>query len=131
MPMIDLRKLASAALLALALIAGTFAATPAQAQPGFGFGFSFGDDDDDGIFFNRCVIRLTDRALRNRIEDQGYEDVYLNAPRGRYIQSRATRGDWVYLLEVDRCTGDVVDRERLRRAENSDDDEEEDEDDED
>jgi hypothetical protein len=128
MAMIEFRKVASAAMLAVALIAGALVATPAQAQSGFGFGFSFGDDDDDDFFFNRCLIRLSDRALRNAIEDQGYEDVYLNAPRGRYIQSRATRGDWVYLLEVDRCTGDIVDRERLRRADNDDDDDDDDDD---
>jgi hypothetical protein len=128
--MIRFSKLATAAALAVALIAGAFVAAPVQAQPGFGFGFSFGDDDEDDFFFNRCLIRLSDRALRNAIEDQGYEDVYLNAPRGRYIQSRATDGNWVYLLEVDRCTGEVVDRERLRRASVEDDDDEDDDDDE-
>ena len=116
--MIELRKVASAVVLAAALVGGTFAATSSvQAQAGFGFGFSFGDDDEDeDDYFDRCLIRLSDHALREAIEDQDYENVYLNAPRGRYIQSRATSGDWVYLLEVDRCTGEVVDRERLRSA---------------
>ena len=127
--MIQFSKLATAAALVVVLIAGAFIAAPVQAQPGFGFGFSFGEDDDDEDIFDRCLIRLSDRALRNAIEDQGYDDVYLNAPRGRYIQSRATRGDWVYLLEVDRCTGDVVDPERLRRASvDADEDEDDDED---
>jgi hypothetical protein len=54
--------------------------------------------------------------IRRAIERQGYTKIYLNVQNGRYIQARATRGDWVYLLDVNACTGRVLDRERLRPA---------------
>jgi hypothetical protein len=91
------------------------AIAPAQAQPDLRFGFGFFDDDHDHFFFRRPCL-LTDRSLRNAIADAGYEDVFLNVPRGRYVQARARKGDWIYLLEVNICSGAIVDRERLRRA---------------
>lgn len=39
----------------------------------------------------------------------------LNVPIGRYVQARAGRGEWVYLLKVNTCTGAIVDCEQLRR----------------
>jgi hypothetical protein len=54
--------------------------------------------------------------IRRAIERQGYTKIYLNVQNGRYIQARATRGEWVYLLDVNACTGRVLDRERLRPA---------------
>jgi hypothetical protein len=100
-----------AAVVALALGAGTLGAAPVQAQ-GFNFEFSFGNGFDQR-FPRLC---LTDRQLRNAIEDQGYHNVYLNVPRDNRIQAKATRGNWVYLLEVNVCSGRILDRERLRRA---------------
>jgi hypothetical protein len=99
-----------AALLAIGLL---LAATPAQAQFGWQFGFGF-LNDDRGRFLFPCI--LTERGLRNAIEDAGYEDIFLNVPNDRRVQARARRGDWIYLLRVDVCTGDILERERLRRA---------------
>ena len=104
---------AAAILLALAAIPATPAPVLAQSL-GFGVGFGFQDDDDHRLRFPRLCI-LTDRGLRNAIADQGYEDIYLNVPVGRYVQARASRGSWVYLLKVNACTGTVVERQRLRR----------------
>ena len=73
-------------------------------------------DDPSAVFLPRRLCILTDRGLRDAIADQGYSRIYLNVPTGRYIQARATRGDWVYLLKVNVCTGLIVDRQRLRRA---------------
>jgi hypothetical protein len=100
-----------AAVVALAMGAGALGSMPAQAQ-GFTFEFGFGNGFEQR-FPRLC---LTDRQLRNAIEDQGYHSVYLNVPRDNRIQAKATRGSWVYLLEVNVCSGRIIDRERLRRA---------------
>ena len=115
--MIDLRPLARSALVALLLGATAFGGAPAaHAQGlGFSFGFGIGDEDDDGFFFPRRLC-LTDRGIREAIRDEGYRNIYLNVPIGRTVQARATRGNWVYLLRVDICTGDIVERKRLRRS---------------
>jgi hypothetical protein len=102
----------AAAALAVGLL--HVAAPPAQAQLSFGFGFNYNKENGDFLFPRLCI--LTDRGLRNAIEDQGYEDVYLNAPIGRHVQARARDGNWIYLLRVNVCTGEIVERERLRRA---------------
>lgn len=102
----------AAAALAAALIGG---AMPAQAQA-FRFNFGFGDDS----FFERHrplrLCLLTDSQLRRAIRQQGYHDIFLNVANDQRIQVRATRGDWVYLLLVNSCTGRILDRERLRPA---------------
>ena len=111
--MIKLQKALRAGLLALILGATSFTGLPAQAQ-GLGFSFGFGIEDDDDFFPRRLCI-LTDSSLREAIRDEGYSNIYLNASIGRYVQARASRGNWVYLLRVNICTGEIVDRERLRR----------------
>jgi hypothetical protein len=73
-------------------------------------------DSSDEEFLPQRLCMLTDRGLRSAIEDQGYEQIYLNVPNGRYVQARATRGDWVYLLQVNACTGLIVDRPRSPEA---------------
>jgi hypothetical protein len=112
--MTGLRQLAAATAVTVVLATGVGAATPALAQLSFGFGFNFDHGDHHFVFPRLCI--LTDRGLRNAIEDQGYEDVYLNAPIGRYVQARAREGSWIYLLRVNVCTGEITERERLRRA---------------
>jgi hypothetical protein len=111
-----LPKLFAAAALGAMLAAGV--AVPAAAQ-GFsakaqGMFFGFGDDGEAERTSRRLCLP-TDAGLRTAIADQGYEDIYLNVPVGRLLQARASRDEWVYLLTVDVCTGDVVERERLRR----------------
>lgn len=96
-----------AAVIALALAA---TAIPAQAA---GFSFSFGND----VFPHRTRLCIpTDAGLRNAIKAQGYRNIYLNVENDGRIQSRATRGDWVYLLTVNSCTGRILDRQRLRHS---------------
>jgi hypothetical protein len=115
--MIDLHAVSRAALVALLLGTSGLGGAPAvHAQGlGFSFGFGIGNHDDDRFFFPRRLC-LTDRGIREAIRDEGYRNIYLNVPIGRTVQARATRGDWVYLLRVDICTGDIVERKRLRRS---------------
>ena len=112
--MLGSRRIVAAIMLTSSL-AGAFAAlaTPAQAQLSFGFGFEF-DEDDNSVFPRLCI--LTDRGLRDAIEDAGYADIFLNVPNDDLVQARARRGEWIYLLRVNACTGEIIDRERLRRA---------------
>lgn len=77
---------------------------------------SHSEGEPDTFFRSRQFCILTDSGLRTAVEDEGYSDVFLNVPTGRYVQARATRGDWVYLLRLNVCTGDIVDRDRLRPA---------------
>ena len=115
--MTGLRGLVGVIALAVALGAGLGAATPVYAQLSFGFGFDYDDEDENFIIPRLCI--LTDRGLRNAIEDEGYEDVFLNVPNGRFVQARARDGDWIYLLRVNVCNGEIVERERLRRADDA------------
>lgn len=108
-------KTVAAALLTVALLGS--AAPPAQAQS-FQFGFGIGVGDDS-FFERRRLLRpciMTDSQLRRLIRQKGYTDVFLNVANNNRIQVRATRGDWVYLLRVNTCTGRILERERLRPA---------------
>jgi hypothetical protein len=101
-------NLLRAGVLGLAVAA---ASVPAQAAS---FHFQFGD----GPHFRRpaMCVELTDRQIRNAVQSQGYRNIYLNVRNDRRIQVRATRGQWVYLLRVSTCSGEIIERERLRRA---------------
>jgi hypothetical protein len=108
-------KTIAAALLAAVLLGSP--SVPAQAQT---FQFGFGVGVDGGSFFDRRrLLRpcfMTDGQLRRAIRQEGYTEIFLNVANNNRIQARATRGDWVYLLRVNTCTGRIVDRERLRPA---------------
>ena len=95
------------------LVALAGAPTMAQAQ-GFSFGFHFGDEPDD--FLPRRVICLTDRQIRLAIADRGYSNIFLNVPNDGKIEVRATRGNWVYLIDFDYCRDRVDGVRRLRPA---------------
>jgi hypothetical protein len=103
-----------AAVLSLALGAAAIGAVPAQAAgPHMSFGFGFGMGDRH--FRTFCLPR-TDYQIRRAVASAGYHNIYLNSPINRRIEVRATKGGWVYLLEVSICTGEILDRQRLRHA---------------
>jgi hypothetical protein len=103
-----------AVVVAVALSATALYAVPTQAQS-FSFGFHIGGDRPS-IRRPLRLCLLTDSQLRRTIRAQGYRNIYLNVANNNRIQARATRGDWVYLLRVNACTGRILDRERLRRS---------------
>jgi hypothetical protein len=84
----------------------------ARAQ-GMFFGFGHEGGEEEVLPTRPCLP--TDSSIRTAIADEGYDDIFLNVPIGRLLQARASRDEWVYLLTVDVCTGDVVEAERLRR----------------
>ena len=92
-----------------ALLLGT--AMPAQAAS---FGLFFGDEESD--FFPRRVTCMTDYQVRQAVAARGYSNIYLNVMTEGRVQVRATRGDWVYLLEFDYCRDRVNGVTRLRPA---------------
>jgi hypothetical protein len=107
-------SLLRAALLSVALVAPLAVAVPAQAAS-FGFGFGFGTSDRDHEWAPFC-LELTDYQLRRAIAGQGFTNIYLNVRDHHRIQARATAGNWVYLLRVSTCTGNVLDSSRLRHS---------------
>ena len=120
-PMIT--KTARAAALAAALGAAAVTAMPAQAAgPYFSFGFGMGPgfyphhDHFRNFYpgFYPGFVCYTDFQVRRAIARAGYYNVYLNAPMGRYVQARATRGSRTYLITFDRCSGYIVNVQRLR-----------------
>jgi len=92
------------------LVAGGMTAMPVQAQflPDYGSGEFY-----DGPF--RLCLGMNS-LIRRAIERQGYTNIYLNVEHDQRIEARATQGKWVYLLEVNACSGRVLDRKRLRPA---------------
>lgn len=70
----------------------------------------------EGWRFKTFCVELTDYAIRKAVKAKGYSNIYLNVRNERRIQVRASRDGWVYLLNVNTCTGSIVDRERLRRG---------------
>ncbi len=105
--MMSMFKLSVAAVTLAGVMAG---AAPVAAQ-GFGFGF---DDRRRAPFSD--LLCANEFQVRQLIGRRGYTDISLNARQGRYIQARATRGAWVYLIQYDRCSKAIVDTTRLRRA---------------
>ena len=104
-------RLVRAALVGLLIL--TAAPVAAQA-PGLFTG------DDDALFDTHpyldpaFCIEISDSGLRRRVAEQGFSKVYLNVRNDQRIQVRATRGKWVYLLQVSTCTGDIIYGQRLR-----------------
>jgi len=102
-------KLTAVLMMALALGAG--AAAPAQAQS---FGIFFGDEASD--FYPERITCLNDYQIRQEVADLGYTNIYLNVPNEKHVQVRATKGDWVYLLDFNYCSAQIERRARLRPA---------------
>src|SRR5436305_2813608 len=105
--------------LALVVSASALTAMPAQAampyvSPGMGMGMGMGMNHYPRHF--NSLFCYSDYQVRQALRFRGFHHIYLNAAMGRFIQARATRGNWVYLIEFNRCSGHIVDVRRLRRA---------------
>ena len=112
-------KYAGAIAIAATLGATAFSAVPAQAQ-GFGFqinppnsnfsfGFNIGRPDRPG----RCIPV---RAIDDVIADQGFRRVRVIDVGRRTTEARGVRGNWLYDIVADTCSGQVIDRDRIRRV---------------
>jgi hypothetical protein len=113
-------KYAGAIAIAASLGATAFAA-PVQAQgfnfeispPDSNFSFQFGVGRPDRPRPGRCIPT---RAIDDVIEDQGYRRVRVLDIDRRTTEARGVRGNWLYAIIANTCTGRVIDRDRLRRV---------------
>jgi hypothetical protein len=126
------KTIASVALVGIALAIVAFGVMPAQAQPAVNFGvgmpggqsgvtmgLSSGDthrsaDQSQDNAGTRC---LTNREVRSGVENNGYERVEITneLPRDR-VAVRGMQGNWLYSMDVDKCSGTVERVERIRRV---------------
>jgi hypothetical protein len=121
------QKAGRAIVVAAALGASSLAAMPAQAasQPSLNFQLGIGNDGSVITFgagraprgsfpIKKC---LTNRQIERGLERHGFDDanVVRNLSNTRVLV-RADWGRYDYSLKVNRCSGQVYDIERIRRA---------------
>lgn len=105
-----MQKLLRTIIVGTALVAGGMGAMPVQAQ--------FSSDFGAGEFYDgpyRLCLGMNS-LIRRAIARQGYTNIFINVEHDQRIEARATQGKWVYLLEVNACSGRVLERKRLRPA---------------
>jgi hypothetical protein len=114
------KKSGRAAIVALTLGAATVTAIePAQAQSfSFKFGISGGGSDfsfgiRDGRKFKREC--LTNNEIRRGLRRNGFDDIRFLDRRGVRVKVYAEFGRRAYVLTINRCTGRVIDIDRVRR----------------
>jgi len=91
---------------ALLVAANSFVPPPAYAQRSL----TDSNTHDDSNNNETC---MTSRMMRDFLAGQGYTDVTLNSPVGRYWQARAVEGDRVTLIKVDTCSHKIVSRTQM------------------
>lgn len=116
----QMTKLCGTLLLAIGIVAGVSLnahAAPPYGSPNYLDHWIDNNDLKKKRWLRDCVP-ATDYRLRGRVAEQGYFNIYLGGDIGRNgnKEVRATRGDDVYLLEVDKCTGKVEAEHYLRPA---------------
>ena len=126
------KTIASVALVAIALAIVAFGVMPAQAQPAVNFnldipggqsgvtmGLSAGGTDQSSHESqdNAGARCLTNREVRRGVESNGYERVEITneLPQDR-VAVRGMQGNWLYSMDVNKCSGTVERVERLRRV---------------
>jgi hypothetical protein len=100
-----------AIVLMMAATLGASLVGPVQAQR---FGFFFGDERSD--FLPERISCLNDYQIRMAVTKLGYRDIYLNVPNQKHIEVRASKGNWVYLLDFNYCSSKIESRTKLRPA---------------
>lgn len=117
-----LKRGGRAAVVALALGTVGLTAMPAMAQaPSFNFQFGIGGGGD-GFSFElgrdgRHIRRecLTNNEIRRGLRRDGFDDIRFLDRRGSRVTVVAERGRRDYRISINRCTGRVLDVDRLRR----------------
>lgn len=72
---------------------------------------------NDGQIMVDPLLCQTDYQIRKSIAAAGFTNIFLNAPIGTHIRSRATKGGVVYLLDYDYCLNPgIVGQAPLRSA---------------
>lgn len=104
--------------LCVLLVTALLGATGVASQPAMAQGFQFNFGVGSGEFYDgpSRLCLSGNSSIRRAISRQGYRNIYLNVENDRRIQARATRGKWVYILDVNSCSGRILSRQRLRPA---------------
>jgi hypothetical protein len=68
----------------------------------------------DGSVSIDPLLCLTNYQVRQAVAARGFTHIFLNAPIETQIQVKATRGGTVYLIDFDRCAGQIDGIQRLR-----------------
>jgi hypothetical protein len=118
-----LKKSGRAVMMALVLGAASVTAMPAPAMAqsfnfefgigGGGEGFSFGIGRGGDRIRRDC---LTNREIRRGLRRNGFEDIRFVDRRGNRVVVVADFGRRTYRLTINRCTGRVIDVDRIRRG---------------
>ena len=103
--MFSVSNFARAAVVAVALGGAALAGAPAQAAPYM---------HDHFMPSHPQAMCMSDWQVRKVLQRRGYSNISLNADMGRFVSARATKGNWVWRVTVNRCSGDVVNVNRLR-----------------
>lgn len=123
MIMIDrFKRTGRSAMVALALGATAItgaaftAAAPAQAQPSFGFSLDFGPGEFRfGTERGRPVYCYSDNQVRRLVRSWGYDDVRVRTSNRNRVTLTGELGRRDYRLVIDRCSGRIIDRDRIDR----------------
>jgi hypothetical protein len=90
------------------------AASPVQAQPSIGFSFNFGPGE---FFFGtergRRIYCMSNSQVRRLVRSWGYDDVRVRSSNSNTVRLTAELGRRDYRLVVNRCSGRIVDRDRI------------------
>jgi hypothetical protein len=70
----------------------------------------------DGSFNIDPLLCMTDYQVRQAVARQGFTHIFLNAPIETQIQVKATKGKTVYLIDLNRCGGEIDGVQRLGPA---------------
>jgi hypothetical protein len=85
-----------------------------QAQPSIGFSFDFGPG---GFYFGtergRRIYCLSDNQVRRLVRSWGYDDVRVRGSNRNTVRLTGELGRRDYRLVVNRCSGRIIDRDRI------------------
>jgi len=113
-------------------LAGSFASAAfAQSEPSARFSLDAGNsvpgtdgaaqgpggDNVGGADASSAGNCLPDPEIRRRLNRQGFNDAEIRRSLGvNLVEVRAVYGRWIYDMQVDRCTGQASQLQRIRRA---------------
>jgi hypothetical protein len=114
--------------IAALIVAGTsvFAVAPAQAGNPLNFQTGNGSPTVQLAHYRRPTYRPpvrsycdTNRQIFRKFRNNGYRDIRFGRNRGKWVVVRADRGRWDFTYRVNRCTGRVIEVNRVRNWPNN------------
>ena len=116
--MTSFRKITVRGATVVALVAMLAASVaPAKAGSNFGFSFSFGNGgySQQRPYNPRPRFCQNTQQIASGLRNLGYTNVqFTGEPYAGYPDFQATYGNWIYKLQVNRCTGQIYSANRIR-----------------